>query len=220
VIVVDSISKTFGHRTLWRNVSFSVNAGEMLALVGPSGCGKSTLLNCVGLLDRVDSGEITIEGRNVANLRAGTQRRIRRDSLGYLFQNYALIDNASIDFNLRVAIGAKRGESRKDGILEGALKDVGLEGRGEEKVFQLSGGEQQRVALARLLVKKPTVILADEPTGALDDYNTDRVISTLRNMAESGCAILIATHSKRVEDSCDSTLAINGVGVTRSVGSD
>jgi putative ABC transport system ATP-binding protein len=208
MIIAKNVAKSFGRRTLWSNISFTVNRGEILALVGPSGSGKSTLLNCLGLLEDVDSGEITVDNKVITRFRAGAQRRFRRDTLGYLFQNYALVEDASIDFNLSIASNARQNRSHKRETFEAALDTVGLGGRGKEMVYRLSGGEQQRLAIARLIVKKPAVVLADEPTGALDSDNSDMVIGLLRRMAEDGCAILIATHSKHVESNCDSTLVV------------
>ncbi|MEU8589386.1 ATP-binding cassette domain-containing protein [Streptomyces sp. NPDC048664] len=225
MIRVKNVTKSFGQRTLWENASFTVQKGEMLALTGPSGCGKSTLLNCLGLLEEVDHGEIFIDGKDVTKSRAGARRRFRRDKVGYLFQNYALIENANMYHNLAVAVGGRPGRFLKRDIFEAALHDVGLGGRGNEMVFQLSGGEQQRLALARLLVKEPAVVLADEPTGALDEENSAMVIAHLRKMAEAGCAVIIATHSKLVEKGCDSTLSlgkdvIGGDNLVMSLGPD
>jgi putative ABC transport system ATP-binding protein len=206
MIQVNRIAKSFGNRTLWSDLTFTVAAGQMQALVGPSGSGKSTLLNCLGALEPVDRGEIIIGGGDITRYGSSAQRRLRRDTLGYLFQNYALIENASVEFNLDVAItrGGRRHRNRE--VVEAALQRVGLGGFSKEMVYRLSGGEQQRVALARLLAKGPTVVLADEPTGALDGDNTDMVISVLRQLAEDGCAVVIATHSKHVESNCDSTV--------------
>lgn len=215
MITVRAIAKSFGSRMLWSDVSFSVRRGELLALVGPSGCGKSTLLNCLGLMERVDRGEIIIDGRDVTRLRPGGQRRFRRDMLGYLFQNYALIDNATVAVNLEVATGAGRGSARARDGFEAALDQVGLAGRGREMVYRLSGGEQQRVALARLMVKNPSVVLADEPTGALDSENATVVMDVLRKMAGDGCAVVIATHSERVRERCDASLPLGEVPATR-----
>jgi putative ABC transport system ATP-binding protein len=208
MISVNGIAKTFGDRTLWSDLSLTLDKGQMLAVVGPSGSGKSTLLNCLGLLEGVDSGEIIIGGKDITRFGSGAQRRFRRDTLGYLFQNYALIDNATVAFNLSVAIGASGGRSHRRDTFDTVLKRVGLSGRANEMVYRLSGGEQQRVALARLLVKKPALVLADEPTGALDSDNASMVIDILRQMAEQGCAIALATHNAEVESSCDKTLRV------------
>lgn len=206
MISVNGVTKSFGNHTLWSNLSLTVARGQMVALIGPSGSGKSTLLNCLGTLEPVDSGAIVIGGNDITKFRAGAQRRLRRDVLGYLFQNYALIENATVAFNLAVAATASGRRSRDRDAFEAVLRRVGLGGRGNEMVHRLSGGEQQRVALARLLVKKPTVVLADEPTGALDSDNAIMVISVLRQLAQAGCAVVIATHNKHVESNCDSTV--------------
>jgi putative ABC transport system ATP-binding protein len=208
MIVVNRISKSFGQRRLWSNLSFTVERGEMLALTGPSGSGKSTLLNCLGLLEPVDTGVIRMDGHDITRQSSAAQRRFRRDTLGYLFQNYALIENASVDVNLEVAVGARRRDARRREAFEVALQAVGLGGRGQEPVYRLSGGEQQRLAVARLLVKRPRVVLADEPTGALDTDNAAVVIRLLRRLAEQGCAVVVATHSTHVESTCDTRLVV------------
>lgn len=203
------LAKSFGARTLWSDLSFTVQRGEMCAVVGPSGAGKSTLLNCLGLLESPDHGRIVVDDADITRFRRGARRRFRRDTLGYLFQNYALIENASITENLDAAVGARHAFLRQQRRhYAQALEHVGLTGRGDERVSRLSGGEQQRVALARLLVKRPALVLADEPTGALDDDNEQMVIDTLREMSQQDCTVLIATHRQQVRDRCDSTIDI------------
>ncbi|WP_405680999.1 ATP-binding cassette domain-containing protein [Streptomyces sp. NBC_00868] len=212
MINIDRLSKTFGPRTLWSDVTFTINGGEMLALVGPSGSGKSTLLNCLGLLDTPTTGAIRHEGKDITKLGKGGTRRFRRDVLGYLFQNYALIDNATVAANLEVAVKSRRQQRGGQRItLSEALDRVGLSGREKARIHHLSGGEQQRVALARLMVKQPALVLADEPTGALDHANATLVVDILREMSDAGCAVVIATHNDYVRDQCDSVLAVNEV---------
>ncbi|MFE6697868.1 ATP-binding cassette domain-containing protein [Streptomyces sp. NPDC057718] len=204
------LSKAFGTRTLWSDVTTTVNRGEMLALVGPSGSGKSTLLNCIGLLDKPSAGEIRHEGNDITRFGRREIRRFRRDVLGYLFQNYALIENATVAANLEVAVKPQRTLRGRTGVtIAEALDRVGLAGRGEEKIHHLSGGEQQRVALARLMVKQPALVLADEPTGALDHANATAVIDILREMSDAGCAVVLATHDDRVRDRCDAVFTVN-----------
>ena len=214
MIDVAAAAKSFGDRHLWTGVDLAIEAGEMVALVGPSGSGKSTLLNCLGLLEPLDSGSILVEGQDVTRFSPGRARRFRRDRLGYLFQSYALIESASVRQNLDVVIGVgdrfRRGAVRER--QERALEAVGMAGRSATKVFTLSGGEQQRVALARLLVKQPAIILADEPTGALDDDNAAMVMQALRSFAERGSAVVVATHSDFVKDQSDRVLDVRLLG--------
>ncbi|MEU9070515.1 ATP-binding cassette domain-containing protein [Streptomyces sp. NPDC048306] len=214
MIDIVSLSKTFGPRTLWSGLTTTVGKGEMLALVGPSGAGKSTLLNCIGLLDKPNSGEIRFEGEDITRFGRRDTRRFRRETLGYLFQNYALMENATVRENLEIATRPRRSaRGRANSDIAEALDRVGLAGRGDEKVHHLSGGEQQRVALARLIVKEPALVLADEPTGALDHANATAVVDVLREMSEAGCTVVVATHDDRVKDRCD---AVFTVGAARS----
>lgn len=209
MLTVDRLTKSYGERTLWRDLSFTADAGELVALTGASGSGKSTLLNCLGLLEPVTSGRVLVDGTDLTRLRAGGARRFRRDSLGYLFQSYALVENASVRANLELAVGGVRRARRAP--LEDALERVGLGGRGDEPVYRLSGGEQQRVALARLLVRRPRLVLADEPTGSLDAENGRRVVASLQAMAADGCAVVIATHDAQVAAACTTTVALDAV---------
>ncbi|MEV6533704.1 ABC transporter ATP-binding protein [Streptomyces sp. NPDC051639] len=209
VIEVENLSKAFGSRTLWRDVNFTVSRGEMLALVGPSGSGKSTLLNCLGLLEKPSAGIIRYEDKEITRFGRSETRRFRRDTLGYLFQHYALIENASVVENLEVATRQRRLlQNKSHEKFAEALDRVGLLGQEKDKIYHLSGGEQQRVALARLMVQQPSLVLADEPTGALDDANASTVIDILREMSQAGCTVVIATHDTGVRDRCDTVFAV------------
>jgi len=208
------LSKHFGSRVLWRDVSFSLESGESLAITGPSGSGKSTLLNCVGLLESPTSGNLLIGSTDVTALGAAGRRRIRRDVLGYVFQNYALIDNATVEYNLGIAASRVSRHDRKD-VLAGALTRVGLDGRGAANVYELSGGEQQRLAIARLIVKQPSVILADEPTAALDPENAERVMSLLHEFTRDGCILIVATHNAELAARCSEALHLGCVATAR-----
>ncbi|TQN27562.1 putative ABC transport system ATP-binding protein [Haloactinospora alba] len=196
------LTKSFGERTLWQGVDLTLPSGRMLALVGPSGSGKTTLLNCLGLLEKPSSGDILHGEKSLTHLGAGGRRRFRKAHLGYLFQNYALMENATVRQNLDLA---RRDRERQ----AHALERVGLAGRGGEKVHRMSGGEQQRIALARLMVKQPSLVLADEPTGALDEGNGRMVIDTLRQMAHEGCTVVVATHKEDVRDGCDDAFDVH-----------
>ena len=208
-IEVHGATQKFVSKALFQNLTFSVPAGQMMAVMGTSGSGKSTLLNCLGLLEKFDAGSLTVGGQQISAFSSKEQRCFRRDSLGYMFQNYALIEDSTIRDNLEVALAASGKAKIRGADFDGALQRVGLGGRGNELVYSLSGGEQQRVALARLLVKRPAVVLADEPTGALDSTNESMVMNELRNIANAGATVLVATHSNVVMSHCDTVLDLS-----------
>ena len=149
-------------------------------------------------------------GEAITGIPTRRQQRYRRDRLGYLFQNYALIENQTPEFNLRIGLGPGVLTAAKRRRIAEALERVGLKEHGREPVYRLSGGEQQRVALARLIVKRADVILADEPTGALDEENSTMVLDTLRGMAREGASVVIATHDRRIVAACDDHVRLGG----------
>nr|CEL18084.1 ABC transporter ATP-binding protein [Kibdelosporangium sp. MJ126-NF4]CTQ90687.1 ABC transporter ATP-binding protein [Kibdelosporangium sp. MJ126-NF4] len=184
--------------------------GEFAALTGASGTGKSTVLNMIGLLDAPDAGEVRILGEEAPGPRTRAANLLRRCRLGYLFQNFALIDNESVSHNLQVALTyAERGTSKRERIAK-ALAQVGLPGTEDRKIYSLSGGEQQRVAVARLLLKPCDIVLADEPTGSLDAKNRDIVLDLLGILNESGKTIVVATHDDVVANRCSQVVDLSG----------
>ncbi|MEW6881555.1 ATP-binding cassette domain-containing protein [Trueperella pyogenes] len=204
------ITKKFPGRTLWENWSFSIPSHSMTALTGPSGSGKTTLLNCLGRLDHFDSGNVVFPGLPEGAQAVHKDHLFFRDVVGFLFQNYGLVENWTVKQNLTVAFNGATKVSKADRIsqISQALDSVGLNGQESTKVFTLSGGEQQRVALARLMLKKPSIILADEPTSALDEDNSALVMDILRRQAQLGALVLISTHSGKIVSQCDQELAI------------
>ncbi|WP_134728744.1 MULTISPECIES: ABC transporter ATP-binding protein [Amycolatopsis] len=179
-----------------------VRPGEFIALTGASGAGKSTVLNLLGLLESPDGGEVRLFGERAPRPRSRAANLLRRNRLGYLFQNFALIDNETVEHNLEVALTyAQRGTPKQDRIKE-ALAQVGLRRSEHRKIHSLSGGEQQRVAVARLLLKPCDLVLADEPTGSLDAKNRDRVLDLLQKLNEAGKTIIVATHDETVAGRC------------------
>ncbi|MHA7303815.1 ATP-binding cassette domain-containing protein [Arthrobacter sp. TMN-49] len=199
---LESVTRRYGDHVVLRDFNLHVNAGEMVALTGPSGSGKSTVLNLVGLLEAPDAGSVSLAQRPAPAPGSKAALLLRRHTLGYLFQNYALIDGATVAENLRVAMAyTKPGTSAADAI-GAALEQVGLPGTQKRRVHTLSGGEQQRVAIARLLLKSCDIVIADEPTGSLDGDSAASVLDQLQMLADAGKAILLATHDPLVAGRC------------------
>ena len=178
------------------NVTVSINRGEIVSIVGPSGSGKTTLLNLIGALDYIDSGTITIDGQELSKLSDKELSFVRRETIGYVFQNFNLLEelNAEKNIEMPLILSRKPKEERKKRVEE-LLNSVGLLERRNHKPDQLSGGEQQRVAIARALVNDPEIILADEPTGNLDSSTGKRILNLLIDLSkEHKKTLVFVTH--------------------------
>lgn len=209
VLSVRDATRRRGTRTLWEGISFDVAPGASVAVTGRSGTGKTSLLSCLGLLDRVDSGTLHVAGADVTRVSRATRRRLFRGTVGHLFQNYALVDDWTVAANVDVAfIGDRTNRSSRAERREAALERVGLAGYGRRPVHTLSGGEQQRVALARLMVRSPRLVIADEPSAALDSDAVTMVLEVLDDLRLAGSALVVATHDDRVVDWCTETLPL------------
>lgn len=179
-------------------VTFSVDPGEFVAIMGPSGCGKSTLLNLLGLLDHANSGDYFFMGNHVAGLNERQRAKLRKEKIGFVFQNFNLIDELSVFENVELpliylGIPVKERKTRVSQTLE----KLGILARQNYFPMQISGGQQQRVAIARALVMRPALILADEPTGNLDSARGEEVMNLLTELNEDGTTIIMVTHSQR-----------------------
>jgi putative ABC transport system ATP-binding protein len=215
------LAKRRSGRAIFSDVTFDVEAGSSVAVVGPSGSGKTTLINCLGLLDDVDSGSLEIAGSEVTDLARGARRRLLRSTVGHLFQHYGLVESWSVSRNLDLGfIGQSASRAERDRRRRESLERVGLGSVENHRTHLLSGGEQQRLALARLIVKQPRIIIADEPTAALDPVNAQVVLSVLKEFQAAGCALVIATHDVALESWCDSRVTVGdrvrGPEVSRS----
>ena len=183
--------------TAIRDMSLDVNAGEFLAVMGPSGCGKSTLLNIVGMLDSPSAGEYWFGNDNIAGYSEGQLSTLRKQSIGFVFQSFNLIDELNVSENVELALlyhDDVAASERKRRVKE-ALDRMKISHRARHMPSQLSGGQQQRVAIARAVVKRPKLILADEPTGNLDTANGEEVMQLLTQLNEEGTTIVMVTHS-------------------------
>ncbi|WP_195986798.1 putative bacteriocin export ABC transporter [Clostridium sp. D53t1_180928_C8] len=202
IIELKNINKSYSNRYLFKNLDLLIKKGEMVAITGPSGIGKSTLLNIIGLIDKPDSGEVVICSNKNPFDKEKVKLKLFRDNIGYLFQNYALVDNYTVSKNLDIALEYVKNKNKKR-LKEEALERVGLLDKLNNKIFELSGGEQQRVALARLMLKEKEIILADEPTGSLDEDNRDIILKLLKQLNDEGKTIVLVTHDRIVANMCN-----------------
>jgi len=203
MINLKNINKSFylGGETIKAidNVSFKVEKGEYVSIIGPSGSGKSTLMNILGLLDVPDSGEYFLDGIDVSKAKENELAKIRNNKIGFIFQNFNLLGKMTAVENIQIPLiyQGKTNEESKKRAYE-LLEKVGLKGREEHLPNQLSGGQQQRVAIARALACNPEIILADEPTGALDSKTSVDIMNELEELNNNGQTIIIITHDVNV----------------------
>lgn len=188
MIELQNLYKSFGERVVIDNVNLKIEDGEFVVLSGASGCGKTTLLHMIGGIEEPTSGQVLINGKDIS-VKKNLMRYLKYEA-AFLFQNFALVDKKTVRKNLEMIPQ----ESRSGMSAKEALAFVGLSGFEDKSVYKLSGGEQQRVALARILMKKCSIILADEPTGSLDKKNADMVMDILKKMHGEGKTIVMVTH--------------------------
>ncbi|SNT25706.1 putative ABC transport system ATP-binding protein [Anaerovirgula multivorans] len=203
MINLSNIKKSFDGRVVLSDISLSVEKNEFVCLTGESGAGKTTLLNIIGLLDKPDSGEISLHGKT--NFSRKEILRLRRYFFGYVFQDYLLMQDETVDLNINISkmYNKQLSDKHKNEVMERVGLDASYLNR---KVCHLSGGEQQRVALARMMLKPYELVLADEPTGNLDDKNKREVIRIFKDIKEYGKTIICVTHDKEFSDSSDRTI--------------
>jgi len=207
VILVKEVSKKFGDITVFDNFSMKVKEREFLAIQGVSGSGKSTLLNMLGLLDTPDSGTITLFGQDNIKPFSKQAEKVLKNEIGYLFQNFALIENETVYYNLMLTIEHYKMKDKTEKIKK-ALMAVGLTDYERKYIYQCSGGEQQRIAIARLLIKPCNLILADEPTGSLDEENKMEIFQLLKKLQDQGKTILMVSHDQELIEKADRIIAL------------
>ena len=197
-------------------VSFELAAGEMVALVGPSGCGKSTLLNLIGCIDLPTSGSVFVDGRETSKLNDDRLTALRRDRIGTVFQFFNLLPAMTVAANVGLPLVLQRcGQREMKERVASALAEVDIADKADAYPAQLSGGEAQRAALARAVIHRPAIVLADEPTGNLDSHAGANVLKLLRGVADRGQTILMATHSPEAAKSCDRTINLQDGRIVR-----
>ncbi|HEL0020417.1 ATP-binding cassette domain-containing protein [Streptococcus equi subsp. zooepidemicus] len=198
MIEIKQLSKHYGKKKIYDKISLTFEANRSYALVGPSGSGKTTLLNAIARLEKPDSGQILVNGQDIWSMK---EQDYFKRYLGYVFQNYALIEEETVYDNLKIL-------APKPKIVE-ALHSVGLDSSFlSQNIYELSGGQAQRVAIARLLLKKACIILADEPTGALDKETGDEIIELLLSLVSPDTVLIFATHDPNVFSRVDDIIDI------------
>lgn len=200
MIRIENLKKSFDEVILFDNFNLEIETGKFVVIMGASGCGKTTLLNMIGALEPFDSGRILIDDIDISNTK--THLEYFRTKVGFLFQNFALVENKTVEENLNMI----KPMSRSDIDIDIALESLGLLDAKKKKVYKLSGGEQQRVALARLLIKKCDIILADEPTGSLDAENAKIVLQNLKKLNDLGKTVIVVTHDKSIRSYGDQVI--------------
>ncbi|MBQ9983815.1 MAG: ABC transporter ATP-binding protein [Lachnospiraceae bacterium] len=199
LITMKNIVKTYdGKRNVLNGLNFSLGKGEIATIMGSSGCGKSTFLNIVGLLDKVSDGEYYFNGTPIKKNKMNSYYIYRSNDLGFVFQSYFLIDSLTVEENILMPFlyNEKKVDETVKNAMDSILEVLNLSDLKYKKTAVLSGGERQRVAIARAIVKAPKLLIADEPTGNLDESNGKQVVEALKKISEQGVSIIIATHDR------------------------
>jgi len=203
LVEAENIRVTIRGNTILRGESVSCPPGTMTALTGPSGSGKTTLLHCLGLLLTADQGRVLVDGRDVTACSSRSRRRFWRDHAAFVLQDYGIMDEESVAFNVTMRSGPfGLGRAAGAQALDRVLEQTGLGGRQMEPASHLSGGEKQRLALARAMYKKADVLFVDEPTASLDAPNRSRVVDLFTGFAKAGCTVIISTHDSELIEAC------------------
>lgn len=210
LLSLENITKSYDKKSIVLNeFNLSVNTGEMVAIMGKSGSGKSTVLNIISGIESADSGRYIFKGNDMSKVSGDKMTVFRRENIGFVLQHFALIENNSVFKNIALPLYLKH-ESKnviKGKVLELA-KDLEIENKLDKKPKQLSGGEAQRVAIARAIINQPSLVLADEPTGALDENTGLKIMQIFRKLHQKGHTFIIVTHDSSVAEMCDRTIKI------------
>ncbi|WP_279009865.1 ABC transporter ATP-binding protein [Synergistes jonesii] len=198
ILELKNVSKIYGELHALSNIDLTVNAGDWLSIMGPSGSGKTTMINIIGCMDTPSEGSVVLGGVDISRESAASLTKIRRDKIGLIFQQFHLISYLTAVENVMVAQYYHSMPDEEEAME--ALKKVGLASRAKHLPAQLSGGEQQRVCIARALINSPEILLGDEPTGNLDEENEGIVVDTFRRLHEEGATIIVVTHDPEVGD--------------------
>ena len=213
LLELKNIYKIYGDLHALDDVNLKVEKGEWLAIMGPSGSGKSTMMNIIGCMDKPSKGEVLLDGVNIAAESAKNLTNIRRDKIGLIFQQFHLVNYLTAVENVMLAQYYHSIPDEKEALE--ALERVGLADRAKHLPSQLSGGEQQRVCVARALINHPEIILADEPTGNLDDANEEIVVELFRKLHEEGTTLIVVTHDPEVAETAQRMVVLRNGKISK-----
>lgn len=203
IIELKKIGKVYGSgdasTMALKNVNLKIEEGEFWSIMGPSGSGKSTLLNIIGCMDKPTSGSYILKGQDVSDYNANELSTMRNEVISFVFQNFALLNDYSVYDNIVLPLNCRRmSQKEKRERARAIMEKLGIEKLSKKKPTQISGGQQQRVAIARALISEPDILLADEPTGALDRKNGEELMKILKEINEEGRTVIIVTHDEKV----------------------
>ena len=216
MIEIKNINKTYnkGKANAFqalKDVSLTIEDGEMVAIIGKSGAGKSTLMHIIGCIDDFESGTYILNGEDISSIKEGKRAKIRNKDIGIVMQDFALVEDYTAIENVMIPLYFTKGkllESKKS-IARKALEKVGIGELASKKVNKLSGGQKQRVAIARAIVNNPSILLADEPTGALDVKTSAEIMGVFKELNEQGITVIIITHDMEVAEGCERVIEIS-----------
>ena len=211
ILELKNVSKSYNGRKIINNFTISIPEKSIVSIIGKSGSGKSTILNMIGMLEKVDSGEIKINGKKLPSINSSLAMKLRRDNINYLFQSFALINDIKVVDNLLIAMEfLDISKKEKIHLIDNVLNELDIFDLKTKIVNTLSGGEQQRVAIARCILKPGNLILADEPTGSLDPMMSEKVFSLIKNLRDKyGKTIIIVTHDMNLANKTDKIINLN-----------
>ncbi|MBQ2981616.1 MAG: ABC transporter ATP-binding protein [Lachnospiraceae bacterium] len=216
MIEINNVNKTYNKGKVnafqaLKDVTVTIEDGEMVAIIGKSGAGKSTLMHIIGCIDDFESGTYILNGDDISYIGEGKRAKIRNKDIGIVMQDFALVEDYTAIENVMIPLYFSKGkllESKKS-IAKKALEKVGIGELASKKVNKLSGGQKQRVAIARAIVNNPSILLADEPTGALDVKTSQEIIGVFRELNEQGMTVIIITHDMEVAEACERVIEIS-----------
>lgn len=213
ILTIEQVSKIYGELKALDNINMTVKKGEWLAIMGPSGSGKTTLMNIIGCMDRPSIGKVILEGTDIAKLAPKDLTEIRRDKIGLIFQQFHLVNYLTALENVMMAQYYHSMPDEEEALE--ALESVGLRDRAKHLPSQLSGGEQQRLCIARALINHPSILLADEPTGNLDEKNEYLVMDIFKKLHKTGSTIIVVTHDQEVGDEAERIILLDHGRIAR-----